>query len=63
MQSSPLHLSHFPAMVIFALLVSVALAGIGGHKTGQRIKYALWSFVLFLALGVGLAWLMYPFSR
>jgi len=62
-RASGLHLSHFPAMVIFALLVSVALAGLGGHTTGQRIKYALWSFLLFLVIGVGLAWLMYPFSR
>lgn len=50
-------------MVIFALLVSIALAGLGGHTTAQRIKYAVWSFVMFLAIGVGLAWLMYPFSR
>jgi len=61
--ASGLHLSHFPAMVVFALLVSVALAGLGGHTPGQRIKYALWSFLMFLAIGVGLAWLMYPFSR
>jgi hypothetical protein len=63
MHPSRLHLSHFPAMVIFALLVSIALAGLGNHSTAQRIKYVLWSFVLFLAIGVGLAWLMYPFSR
>ncbi len=63
MYASGLHLSHFSSMVLFALLVSIALAGIGGHTTAQRIKYALWSFVLFLAIGVGLAWLMYPFSR
>ncbi|MGC2330061.1 MAG: hypothetical protein WA581_01285 [Candidatus Acidiferrales bacterium] len=63
MHASRLHLSHFPAMVIFALLVSIGLAALGSHSTAQRIKYALWSFVLFLAIGVGLAWLMYPFSR
>jgi hypothetical protein len=63
MHSSQLHLGHFPAMVLFAVLVSVALAALGWHTTARRIKYALWSFVLFLALGVGLAWLMYPFSR
>lgn len=63
MHASGWHLSHFPAMVLFALLVSIALAAIGGHTTARRIRYALWSFVLFLALGVGLAWLMYPFSR
>ncbi len=50
-------------MVVFALLVSIALASLGGHTLAQRIKYAVWSFVMFLAIGVGLAWLMYPFSR
>jgi hypothetical protein len=63
MHPGGLHFSHFPAMVIFALLVSIALAGLGGQTTAQRIKYAVWSFVMFLAIGVGLAWLMYPFSR
>lgn len=63
MHASQMHIRHFPAMLIFALLVSVALAGLGRHSAAQRIKYALWSFVLFLAVGVGLAWLMYPFSR
>jgi hypothetical protein len=61
--ASGLHLSHFSAMVVFALLVSIALASLGGHTPAQRIKYAVWSFVMFLAIGVGLAWLMYPFSR
>ena len=50
-------------MVIFALLVSVAFACIGKHTTATRIKYALLSFLLFLAIGVGVAWLMYPLSR
>ena len=63
MPSGHWHLSHFPAMVIFALLVSIALAALGGYSTAQRIKYALWSLALFLAVGIGLAWLMYPFSR
>jgi len=63
MRVSEVHISHFQAMMIFALLVSVALASLGRHSAAQRIKYALWSFALFLALGVGLAWLMYPFSR
>ena len=28
-----------------------------------RIRYAIWSFALFIVIGVGFAWLMYPFSR
>jgi hypothetical protein len=57
------HLSHFWAMVSFALLVSLGLAGLAQKDTLGRIKYVLWSFVLFIAIGVGIAWLLYPFSR
>jgi hypothetical protein len=58
-----IHLTHFGAMVFFALLVSVAFACAGRHTILTRIKYALWCFLLFLAIGVGVAWLMYPLSR
>jgi hypothetical protein len=58
-----LQLSHFGAMVFFALLVSVALASAGRRAPLTRIKYALWCFLLFLAIGVGIAWLMYPLAR
>lgn len=57
------HPSHFAAMVAFAVCVSVALASLGRHSAGARFKVALWSLVLFLAIGVGIAWLMFPFSR
>jgi len=50
-------------MVFFALLVSVAFACAGRRSILTRIKYALWCFLLFLAIGVGIAWLMYPLSR
>jgi hypothetical protein len=55
-----LPLSHFGAMVLFALLVSIAFACAGRRTLATRIKYALWCFLLFLAIGVGIAWLMYP---
>ena len=57
------HPSHFVAMVAFAVCVSVAFATLGRHAAGARLKYALWSLALFLAIGVGIAWLMYPFSK
>jgi hypothetical protein len=56
-------LSHLAAMVIFALLVSVALAFFSRRTLAERIRFALWSLAMFLVLGVGIAWLMYPFSR
>jgi hypothetical protein len=55
--------SHFSALLIFALLVSMAIACIGERTPAERIKYAAWSFFLFIAIGVGIAWLMYPLSR
>jgi hypothetical protein len=57
------HLNHFATMLIFALLVSIALASLTQRVPGKRIKYAIRSFVLFIVIGVGIAWLMYPFSR
>jgi hypothetical protein len=57
------HFSHFGAMVAFAVCVSVALAALARGPVAARLKYALLSLVMFLAIGVGIAWLMYPFSR
>jgi hypothetical protein len=50
-------------MLLFALLVSVALAGLSHRTRAGGVKYALWSFALFVLVGVGVAWLMYPVSR
>jgi hypothetical protein len=58
-----LRLSHLGAMLLFALLVSVVLACLTGRTRSEGIKYALWSFALFVLIGVGVAWLMYPISR
>lgn len=56
-------LSHFWAMVSFASFVSIMLGALAHRATAGRIKYALLSFLLFLLIGIGAAWLMYPFSR
>jgi len=58
-----LHPSHLWAMVTFALLVSIAFACFGRRTLAGRIKYALLSLAIFLAIGLGIAWLMYPLSR
>jgi hypothetical protein len=63
MLSGGFHVSHFAAMVAFAACVSVALACLARGSAVARIKYALLSLALFLVIGVGIAWLMYPFSR
>ena len=61
--NSALRLSHLGAMLLFALLVSMALACLSQRTRVGGIKYALWSFALFVLVGLGVAWLMYPISR
>ena len=56
-------MSHFTAMVGFALLVSLALGCLSQQTTRGRLKYAAWSFALFIGAALAIAWLMYPFSR
>jgi hypothetical protein len=58
-----IHVSHFAAMFAFAACISAALAAVARGTVAARFKYALLSLALFLAIGVGIAWLMYPFSR
>jgi hypothetical protein len=56
-------LNHFATMLLFALLISVAFAALGQRRGLERFRYAVWCFALFVVVGVGIAWLMYPFSR
>ena len=56
-------LSHFQAMVFFALTVSITFAFLSKQSAGERAKYFLWAFVAFLLVAIGIGWLMYPFSR
>ena len=57
------HLSHFQAMTFFALLISIAFGFLSRRRTSDRVKYIIWSLFLFLLIGVGIGWAMYPFSR
>lgn len=56
-------LTHLQALVIFALLISVAFGFLGRRQPKERLKYILWTLLLFLLVGVGIGWAMYPFSR
>jgi hypothetical protein len=60
---SALRLNHLGAMLLFALLVSLALACLSQRTRAGGVKYVLWSFALFVLVGFGVAWLMYPISR
>jgi len=56
-------LSHVQALLFFAVVISMAFGFLGRRRPKDRVKYILWSFFLFLIVGIGIGWLMYPFSR
>lgn len=56
-------LNHFEAMLIFAVFASTAIGMLARRTTSGRVRYALWSFALFILVSAGIAWLMYPFTR
>jgi len=57
------NLSHLQAMLLFALLISIAFGFLSRRKPVERVKYIVWSLFLFLLIGVSIGWAMYPFSR
>lgn len=56
-------LSHLQAMVLFALIISVAFGFLSRRRPLDRVKYIAWSLFLFLLVGVAIGWAMYPFTR
>jgi len=57
------HLNHFQSMVLFALVISIAFGFLSRRGSKERFKYIVWSLIMFLLIGVGIGWAMYPFSR
>jgi uncharacterized membrane protein len=56
-------MTHFAAVVLFALLVSTVF-GITMRETPRSmIRYGIYCFVLFVAAAIGLSWLMYFIAR
>jgi hypothetical protein len=58
-----LKLSHLQAMLLFALLISIGFGFLSRRNPVERVKYIAWSLLMFLLIGVGIGWAMYPFSR
>ena len=56
-------LTHFGALLFFALIVSVTFAFLSKRGAVERAKYTLWAFLAFLLVAIGIGWLMYPFSQ
>lgn len=55
-------LTHFQAMLLFALMVSLAFAFLSRRTARDRLRYTVWSLIVFLAAAIGLGWLMYFFQ-
>ncbi len=56
-------LNHLQGMLLFALAISIAFGFLSRRRPMDRVKYIAWSLFLFLLIGVGIGWAMYPFSR
>lgn len=55
--------NHFQIMTIFALAISLAFALLSKQGARERALYFFWAFLGFMAVAIGLGWLMYPFSH
>ena len=54
-----IHISHFSAVVLFALFASIVF-GITQRETPRRmIHYGAYCFVLFVGSAIVLSWVMY----
>lgn len=58
-----IQLSHFASMTIFAFFTSIVFTFLTKNGWRERARYFLWTFFLFMVVGLGLGWLMYPFPR
>ena len=54
-------MTHFLALVLFSLLVSIAFATLSSehHTTQERIRYGLKVFGYFVGIGFLIAWGLY----
>ena len=53
--------SHFTALVVFALLVSVVFALINKTHPLEQLKHGAFVFLSFLGVALLVAWFMFPF--
>ena len=52
-------LSHFSALLIFALIVSTVFALITKNEPREQFRYGLFVFLSFLAVAFAVGWIMY----
>ena len=53
-------LSHFAALVIFAVIVSTVFAIITKNEPREQLRYGVFVFLSFLAVAIVVGWIMYP---
>jgi predicted membrane protein len=58
-----MHLSHFTAVLVFALCASVVF-GITQRETPRRmVRYGVYCFTLFVGSAIVLSWIMFLIAR
>lgn len=58
-----MELTHFQAMTLFAVIISVVFAVMSRRERAERLRYFLGTFVAFLLIAMALGWLMYLFQH
>ncbi len=53
--------SHFTALAIFALIVSVVFALINKSRPMEQLQYGVLVFLSFLGVAFVVGWIMFPF--
>lgn len=53
-------LSHFTALLLFALFVSTVFALITKNEPREQFRYGIFVFLSFIAVGFVVGWIMYP---
>ena len=56
-----MNLSHFEALFIFGILVSIVFSLINKTSPKEQLKYGSLVFLSFLAVAFVVGWLMFPF--
>jgi len=55
-----LRLSHFAALVFFAVIVSTVFALITKNTPREQFRYGVFVFLSFLFVALAVGWIMYP---
>jgi hypothetical protein len=55
-----MRLSHFEALLLFALIVSTVFALITKNTPQEQLRYGIFVFFSFLAVAFVVGWIMYP---